>query len=753
MIENKINKLKPNLRKFRISLKICGAFFIGISLIIGYPLFAGNSQKESPVITQGWEYVFNNPQKALDICLPALDQAKNQNDSLLTAELNRLIGTAYYNMSEFPKSIEHYSKSLSYFYINNNSQKIADLYNDIALSYLELNKYSESREYMLNSLNIFSKLNKKEEISKVLTNVGLSYFYDFDYVSAVSFYLKALVIADKIQNKEAMAMQLNNLAIIYKILKNYDQALIYFKKAQQIFTKKNDLPSLASVLNNIGGIYFLQDKIDEAVKYYNQSLEIKKKIDHKAGISITLNNIGEVYENKEDFTNALNYFEQSLKIKEEINNFSGIINTTDCIGRIYYKQKDYRKAELFFLRSVELGKINNVPTKTAHHYLSEIYKINNDYEKSLFHLKKFANIQDSVFGSDKVQQINELLANYETAKKDEEITSLTESNRMKEEQIRERTIFLVILGSFFASLIILVVLLIRNSNRITKAKDELKETNRIQLKTNAKLEDTLAELRREVDIRKQTENELLNTQEKLAGSLETAKELNELKTRFISMISHEYRNPLTVIMNLTELLPFYKLEKNHDNHDKYIQMIREQVDTMVKLLNDVLIIGRKGSTQQKLNIMTMPVIELCKDVITNARFIDNEKHNFVLTKTPDVDVITTDVQHLTHALANMLSNAARYSPLNSDIYIEITGNEEFIIINIRDTGIGIPDEDKHLIFEPFHRGTNIGSIPGNGLGLSIVKMYMDLLGGKIEFESQENSGTTFTLTLPKVINR
>ncbi len=752
MKQKKINKLGHNLRKILISFKIFSIFFI-LLYYFNYDSFASNNTKESPAIAQGWDLVFNNPQKALDICLTALIESDKKNDSLSSAELNRLIGTAYYCLSDYQKSLEYYTFSLTYFYQNNLTLKIADLYNDIALVYNKLNRYEESRYYLYKTLNIFSKHNKKREESLVLTNIGLTYFYDFDYVNAVSYYLKAIIISDKLNDKESLAILLNNLAVIYKTLKNYDQALEYYEKAYQIIKSNNDLPSLAVILNNIGNIYFHQNKFDEALDNYSKSLELKKKINNRIGIAVSFNNFGEVYEGQEDFTNALDYYNKALSMMDEIHYFSGLIYTTDCIGRVYFKQKDYRNAELFFLRSVELGKINNIPTKTSHYYLSEIYKFNDEYEKSLFHLQKFASIRDSVIGSEKVQQINELLANYETLKKDTEISNLTESNRIKEMQIRERTIFIVALTLLILSLIIFAYIIYRYSRNLLKARDELNEINRIQKETNIKLEKALDDLKKENGIRKETEMELLKAQEKLAESLEKAKELNELKTRFISMVSHEYRNPLTVIMNVADFLPNLLKEKGPENHERYLQMIKKQVDVMVKLLNDVLVIGKKGSIQQELNILTMPITELCKDVVTNIKHIDENKHKLILNAAPGTEMITSDLQHLTHALTNILTNSAKYSPSGSDIYIDIFPKDDFYKITITDKGIGIPEADKAIIFEPFHRGSNIGSILGNGLGLSIVKMYMELLGGQIDFESQENNGSTFTLTIPKVLKQ
>ncbi|ROL61273.1 hypothetical protein D9V86_06670, partial [Bacteroidetes/Chlorobi group bacterium ChocPot_Mid] len=509
-------------------------------------------------------------------------------------------------------------------------------------------------------------------------------------------------------------------------------------------TDLNNLPAIASILNNTANVLLDQGKLDESLNMCNQSLDIKKKINNKIGIALSLNIIGEIYEKKENYPEALNYYNQSLKIKEEINHTSGAIFTTDCIGRIYYKQNDLRNAELTFLRAVELGKINKIPTKTSHYFLSEIYKQKKDFEQSLYHLKKFGETEDTVIGSEKINEINGLLANYENLKKDEEITSLSETNKLQQQQIRERTIFIIALTLLVSVLIVMFIAIYRYSKQVERSKEELSTSNQ-------KLTEALNDLHTEIENRKKVEKDLLITQEKLALSLEQAKGLNELKTRFISMISHEYRNPLTVIMNATELLPIFNRLKNSEQHEKYLLMIRQQVDVMVKLLNDVLIIGKTGSAELKPNPMKMPLIDVCKDVITNTSFIDENKHNFLLNASPDIGLITTDIQYLNNILSNLLLNSVKYSPYGTDIEIDISEKDDNYIILIKDKGIGIPDNDKPYVFEPFHRGSNIGIIPGNGLGLGIAKMFLEVLGGTIEFDSKENFGTTFYITIPKSI--
>jgi PAS domain S-box-containing protein len=261
--------------------------------------------------------------------------------------------------------------------------------------------------------------------------------------------------------------------------------------------------------------------------------------------------------------------------------------------------------------------------------------------------------------------------------------------------------------------------------------------------------------------RKQTEAEVLKT-------LEHEKELNELKSRFISTASHEFRTPLTTILSATELLeyPDYKLKP--EKRDRYYKQIKSAVQHMIQLLDDVLLISRYDSGRLSFEPMPVDLAEFCRTLIEGMQLNTVQQRSITLDyQLPEAATLTDkaialplrpymDEKLMRHIISNLISNALKYSPKDSsvDFQVQITPTSDrtayplLATFKIRDYGIGIPPEDIHRLFEPFHRAKNVGTIPGTGLGLSIVKNAIDLHGGTIYVDSRVGEGTTFIVTMP-----
>ncbi len=231
-------------------------------------------------------------------------------------------------------------------------------------------------------------------------------------------------------------------------------------------------------------------------------------------------------------------------------------------------------------------------------------------------------------------------------------------------------------------------------------------------------------------------------------ALEREKELSELKSNFVSMVSHEFRTPLTTILSYTQILQLYKGKWNEEDEEKYLKNIQVAVARMTDLLNDVLFIGSSSTGAISVNLRVVNLFELCNSVIEELRFSDANKHTVQYRFDFIGSGIRTDEKLLRQILVNLLSNAAKYSPLNTDIDVHVFRQNDKAVIEVQDRGIGIPEESIATIFESFHRADNVGNISGTGLGLAIVKQSVDLLGGEISVRSQVNVGTTFIVELP-----
>lgn len=284
-----------------------------------------------------------------------------------------------------------------------------------------------------------------------------------------------------------------------------------------------------------------------------------------------------------------------------------------------------------------------------------------------------------------------------------------------------------------------------------KYQEDLKELNknleRIVTKRTEQLEKTLENLSYENEERKSTQAELQRTQEELQVSLENEKELNLIKTRFIQMVSHEYRTPLTVILSSSSLLENYWANMSEEQKKKQFSNIAHSVSSMTNLLDDVLMIG-KSEMNKKLNIISFDLVNSIKSITENIMFIDNNKHKIELDIPNDL-MINSDKRLVDHIVNNLIMNAVKYSPRDKSVHIKLAPNNEnkFVFV-VEDKGIGIPEEDLDAVFDSFYRSTNTGSIEGTGLGMSIVKKSVESLKGTIELESEVSKGTKVTVILP-----
>lgn len=230
-------------------------------------------------------------------------------------------------------------------------------------------------------------------------------------------------------------------------------------------------------------------------------------------------------------------------------------------------------------------------------------------------------------------------------------------------------------------------------------------------------------------------------------ALEQARELNELKSRFTSMVSHEFRSPLTVILSSSGLLEKYGDQMVEDKKRHHFSQIQIQVKRLTTLLDDVLMLSRAENISIETNAEPVDLTHFCQTII-NEQQSTTSQHTIQFTVTGENRPVVIDSKLMQQAITNLLSNAIKYSPKGGDIDFELTYETRQVSLQIKDRGIGIPEEDQKRLFEHFHRAKNVGTISGTGLGLPIVKQAVEAHGGRLTFESTADSGTTFTIILP-----
>ncbi|WP_228055190.1 PAS domain-containing sensor histidine kinase [Gloeocapsopsis crepidinum] len=248
---------------------------------------------------------------------------------------------------------------------------------------------------------------------------------------------------------------------------------------------------------------------------------------------------------------------------------------------------------------------------------------------------------------------------------------------------------------------------------------------------------------RDITERKQAEVEI-------HYALAKERELVELKSRFITTASHEFRTPLAVILMAAKLLEKFSNQISEEKKQLYLERIQTAGNHMTQLLDDILIVGKLEAEKLQFAPAYLDLIQFCGEIVEHMQISSTTNlHAIKFNCTSSVTRVYLDAKLLRHILINLLSNAIKYSPQGGNINFELAYKSQEITFRIQDQGIGIPEKDQKYLFDSFYRGSNTSTIPGTGLGMSIVKQCVDLHNGNIVVESQVGVGTTVTVTIPE----
>ena len=248
---------------------------------------------------------------------------------------------------------------------------------------------------------------------------------------------------------------------------------------------------------------------------------------------------------------------------------------------------------------------------------------------------------------------------------------------------------------------------------------------------------------RDISDRKRAEAETLK-------ALAREKELSELRAKFVTMVSHEFRTPLTTIQFSAGLLQDYSSKWAEDKKNTHFVRIQLAIKRMTELLEDILVIGKIEANTLPFQPVSLNLEKFCRQLVEEQQLNDSNQHPIAFINEGNNCEAQMDEKLLRQILGNVLSNAIKYSPAGSSVSLHLTCQNQEAVFQVQDQGIGIPQADLERILETFYRATNVGTISGTGLGLAIVKRAVELHRGKMAIDTQERHGTTFTITLPLI---
>ncbi|MCM4169344.1 Adaptive-response sensory-kinase SasA [Arenibacter antarcticus] len=274
---------------------------------------------------------------------------------------------------------------------------------------------------------------------------------------------------------------------------------------------------------------------------------------------------------------------------------------------------------------------------------------------------------------------------------------------------------------------------------------QIRELNsRLEEKIEARtkeLEKTVVKLTREIKLRE-------NAESKIKSALHRERELNDLKTEFLSLVSHEFKTPLSGILTSATLVGKYSRDDQQDKREKHLNTIISGVHHLNGILNDFLSVERLEKGKEVYRYTDFSLSKVVNEVVYNANMLLKDGQKIIYPENIDEIDINQDERIVSLVLTNLLHNAIKYSPEETDIDIKVELLPSKIVFHIIDLGIGIPEKNQKHIFERYYRAENARLIQGTGIGLNIVKVHVENIGGAIYFKSKSGKGSVFSVEFP-----
>ncbi len=638
--------------------------------------------------------------------------------------------------------------------------------------------YDKSFQLLNEAIESATKENYLKELAFSHRCLGEIAFFQYDYLLALKSYLTADSIYNKIDDPNNQIKNYILLRNLFDNIQEYDTALEYLNKALSLAENKSLIDKKALIMNYIGLTYIRKGDIDKAeeylfnsmeissqtknylnlaqtymflgnyyldilkdlntaINYFRKAVEIYMTFNYRTSSSTIYTKLSHIYMLEKDYDNDLKYNEEALKLRIELGNPTLIASSLINIGNALMYKKEFEKARGYILAGLDtLSKYKKMDLiKTAYQKLYELESMENRDKEALQYYILYDMYKDSIRSQETINLVSQYQIKYDIERKNSEIKTLA----LKSQKDKQILYIVIIIISLLSVIIILI-------GYIQKRKVN-KELERINKSLDSIIKERTKELEQEIIERKKVE-------EKLKNALEQEKYLNKMKSHFVSIVSHEFRTPLAGIDSSLELIKL-SLQNNNlfEQNKKFIMRIKKEIQKLLEMIVDVLLLGKYETgkfdfTPNKIDVKAS--LERIIDEFEKSR--PDRKLYFSFSCNGNPKLATLDENLFYHIINNLLSNAEKYTLTNDNPKVELNFYDDYYEITVRDKGIGIPEEEQKFIFNSFFRASNTTGINGTGLGLIIVKQFVELHKGKIDFESKINEGTTFKINLPYEIN-
>jgi signal transduction histidine kinase/DNA-binding response OmpR family regulator len=646
-------------------------------------------------------YTISDYQKALNLHEQALAISERINYAKGQSESHYYIGNIYREKGNYSKTLVHHNKALEIQKFIGDSSGIARIYNSIGIVYRIQGDYPKALEYCQKSLRIKKQIGDRYDLSTVYNNIGSIYYYQNNYPKALDYYNRSLKISEEINDEIAIVTSYNNIGILYFYQDEYEKALYFFKRALSIQEEIEDKTGKAISYINIGEIYVKQDKLDKAWDFYYKGLQLSTRLEIKSVEGWSNWGLGVISSKRKEIKTAYNYAKKAYNIGKEIGEIELIQLSSEILSQV----------------TAELG------------LYKEAYNLHKVYKK----------LSDSIQNEENTRKIIGLEYEYKyQAEKEEQ--EKREALQLAKYQKQQFLTIIFIISSFL--MVVLVFFIFRNYKRkqkdykiISDQKEEIRRKN-----------ENLQHRNKEIS----HQNKKINQQKKqLQEQANKLSELDQIKSRFFTNISHEFRTPLTLIIGPLEQL-LTKIENTSIKSS--LNLMLRNANKLLKLINQLLEISKIERGHIKLKLQRYNIVRETWYIIEMFSSLASEKKiklKFDYNKESLVGYL--DKEKYDKIIFNLLSNAFKHTN-EGKIHVSLGETEDHkkIQLVVQDTGVGIKKEKLAYIFDRFYQADNSETeeTAGTGIGLSLTNELVKLCNGEIKVYSEPGKGTTFTVVLP-----
>ena len=731
---------------------------------------------------------------ALQFFEPARQLAQETGSGDQLAKSIFFLGKAYDALGDKNLAINYFEQALAL--TNKRALQFEILY-FMAKTYMYSGRNEEAEPYLLQALQMQKENGDKNYQARVLQSLGNNAAMANDLTQALAYYNQGITLAQTTNNREREAGLISMIAYSYLQMGYYTSALENYQRVLKISQSQGDPVNITESLTGIGHVYQGMKAYDKSIAYYEQALKIaeenhlqyhvKEDIlenigrcyasgqDHEKALSfffrvlslkqtrdtgpvevIPLSNIGNTYEKLNELDSAVIYQEKALLIARKFDDIHLQIPSLISLGRAYQKQGQTDQAVLTLEQAVALAQEKGLRQQEmeGRTLLFQLFKKQQNFPQALYYLETAKALQDSLFNEKNAQELGRLEANYAFEEERKEIAFAQQTERAKQKAFRRNLWIALIVAGLFIFAISWYYWQKQKANRV------LENLNKEILQQKALVE--------------QQAEQLL--------------ELDQVKSRFFTNISHEFRTPLTVIGGMMQ-----QIMKSPDQFlPKGGPLIIRNNAILLNLVNQILDLRKLESGAVQLSLIQGNVIPFLSYIFESFHSLAESKGIRLHFMSDEEEILMDyDKEKLLRIVTNLLSNAIKFTPDGGDVYLTVRSKQLAVgsmqgaggsgqthqahgqkkkpssnelptayrlLLTVKDTGIGIPPEQLPYIFDRFYQvddsDTRKGELArphgggGTGIGLALTKELVKLMEGSIEVKSEEGKGSTFKIFLP-----